>query len=397
MPTDATHDAARQAASLLSTLGIHLPPRVEDLVVAGMMLTAFCLVALCAYLFLRTLAQRCEARDAGSRAGLVIRRFTGPAVWLILLTGVMAMLVSLDALVSMRGAILRVYGALTAVTGVVVGLRLVSLLLDWSFQRLEPRLGSTTHHYAALSRKVVTVIVWAVGGILVLGQLGLEITPLLTTLGLGSLAVALALQDTLANFFAGIYLMLDRPIRVGDYVRLDTGDEGFVDAIGWRSTHIRLWSNYIVVIPNTRLTSSIITNLVLNQSETSVYIHGGVGYLNDLEHVERVLIEVAHETQERVDGAVTGAEPLIRFQEFGDSNITFLAILKVSEFAYQYVLKHEFIKAVHRRFREEGIEIAWPVRQLVVSQPLPVRVMAGTGSERPGAAAVLGPNEEFLA
>ena len=379
MPSNADN-AARQAESWLTTLLPNLSPQVKDLIIAGMILMVFLIIALCVYLFLRALARRIEQRDEKSRVGLVIRRFTGPAVWLILLTGLMATLVSLDALASAQGAILRVYGALMAVTGVIIGLRLVSLLLEWSFQRLEPRLGSTTYHYAALSRKVVTVAVWVIGGVLVLGQLGLEITPLLTTLGLGSLAVALALQDTLANFFAGIYLMIDRPIRVGDYVRLDTGDEGFVDAIGWRSTHIRLWSNYIVVIPNTRLTSSIITNLVLNQSETSVYIYGGVGYLNDLEHVERVLTKVADEVQERVDGAVTGAQPLIRFQEFGDSNITFLAILKVSEFAYQYVLKHEFIKAVHRRFREEGIEIAWPVRQLVAPHPLPVQVVHETAA-----------------
>jgi len=372
MPTDAP---AEQAATLLSTLGIHLTPLVEELVIAGMILAAFIVLALIAYLFIRALARRLVQRDEKNRVALILQRFLGPVIWLIVITGLMATLASLSSLAATRGAILRVYGALVAVTGVVVGLRLVTLLMEWSFQRLEPRLGSTTYHYAALSRKVITVIVWVIGGILVLGQLGLEITPLLTTLGLGSLAVALALQDTLANFFAGIYLMLDRPIRVGDYVRLDTGDEGFVDAIGWRSTHIRLWSNYIVVIPNTRLTSSIITNLVLNQSETSVYIYGGVGYLNDLEHVERVLHEVAVEVQTRVDGAVTEAEPLIRFQEFGDSNITFLAILKVSDFAYQYVTKHEFIKAVHRRFREEGIEIAWPVRQLVAPQPLPVRMV----------------------
>jgi small-conductance mechanosensitive channel len=373
MSTDAP---ARQAATLLSSLGIHLSPMVEDLVIAGMILAVFLLLALIAYLCMRVIAQRIRQRDEKSWVGLAVQRFIGPVVWVILLTGIMAMLASLNVLATTRGAIFRIYGALVAVTGVVVGLRVIALLLEWSFQRLEPQLGSTTHHYAALSRKVVTAVVWVIGGVLVLGQLGLEITPLLTTLGLGSLAVALALQDTLANFFAGIYLMLDRPIRVGDYVRLDTGDEGFVDAIGWRSTRVRLWSNYIVVIPNTRLTSSIITNLVLNQSETSVYVYGGVGYLNDLEHVERVLNEVAVEVQARVDGAVTGAEPLIRFQEFGDSNITFLAILKVSDFVYQYVTKHEFIKAVHRRFREEGIEISWPVRQLVAPQPLPMQMIA---------------------
>lgn len=378
LPDDitATSEAtARHTMSLLSQLGFNLSPQGENLVMAGVIFAAFLLLALLAYVAMGALGRRRTDAAQDGWTARMMHAFRGPAVLLVLLTGLMSALISLEMLATFRTLILRVYSASTLVLLIVIGMRVLSLLIDWWFHRLEGRIGSTTVHYASLTRKVVAAVIWAIGGMLVLGQIGIEITPLLTTLGLGSLAVALALQDTLANFFAGIYLMLDRPIRVGDYVRLDTGDEGFVDAIGWRSTRIRLWSNYIVVLPNSRLTSSVITNLVLNQSEVGVYIYGGVGYLNDLDHVERVLIEVGCEVMGRVEGAVATAEPLVRFQEFGDSNITFLAILKATDFAYQYVMKHEFIKAVHRRFKAEGIEIAWPVRQLVAPEPLPVRIM----------------------
>jgi len=172
--------------------------------------------------------------------------------------------------------------------------------------------------------------------------------------------------------------MLDRPVKVGDYVRLETGDEGFVDTIGWRSTRIRLWSNYVVVLPNSRLTTSAITNMVLNHTETSVYIRGCVGYQNDLDHVERVLIEVGHEVAARVEGAEPAIDPLVRYQDFGEVNIAFQVVLKVRDFVAQYALKHEYIKAIHRRFREEGIDIAWPVQPYTTPQMLPGQLPKGT-------------------
>jgi small-conductance mechanosensitive channel len=367
---------ADQAISLLTQLGLVLSPQVQDILVAAVIFAGFLLLAFLMQFIIRAVTRQVTRHSTVAFDDHHLRGVVRPVALLVVATGLMTALVSLDALGGLRGMIVRAYGVIALVIGIVLLLRVLDIFIDWGFARLRPRLGDNSAHYSGLSRKVLAGIVWVVGGIIVLGQLGVEITPLITTLGLGSLAVALALQDTLANFFAGIYLMLDRPIKVGDYVRLDTGDEGFVDGIGWRSTRIRLWSNYIVVLPNGRLTSSVITNMVLNHSETAVYIRGGVGYLNDLDHVERVLIETAHEVMARTEGACEGCEPLVRYQEFGDSNINFLVILKVTEFSYQYVLKHEYIKAVHRRFRDEGIEIAWPVRQLVAPHPLPVTLAA---------------------
>lgn len=378
MPTDiiTTTDArAEQASSLLDLLGLHFPPHIENMIIAGIILVGFILLAIVASLIISMLRRRYLAKDSEGLLGNLLFLLRSPFLSWIVISGVTSALIYLKYFTGIRSLILRIYGAVSVILLVIIASRIMSLLISWWFRRREQQEGGYNDHYSAMTSKIITALIWVVGSMLVLAQLGVKITPLLTTLGLGSLAVALALQDTLANFFAGIYLMLDRPIRVGDYVRLDTKDEGFVDAIGWRSTHIRLWSNYVVVIPNSRLTSSVITNMVLNKSETGVYIYGGVGYLNDLDRVEEVLIEVGREVLLRVNGAVSDAEPTIRFQEFGDSNIKFLAILKAEDFAFQYVIKHEFIKAVHKRFRNENIEIAWPVRQLVTSEPLPVRVM----------------------
>ena len=96
-----------------------------------------------------------------------------------------------------------------------------------------------------------------------LESLGVPVAPLLTTLGIGSLAVALALQDTLANFFAGLHLLADRPVRPGDYIKLHEGEEGFVETIGWRSSRLRTTKNNIVVVPNQKLSQAILTNFHL--------------------------------------------------------------------------------------------------------------------------------------
>jgi small-conductance mechanosensitive channel len=107
---------------------------------------------------------------------------------------------------------------------------------------------------------LIRVTVWGIGLLVLLRGLGVAITPILTALGIGGLAVSLALQDTLANFFAGIQIVVDKPIELGDRVRLESGQEGEVESIGWRSTRLRTETSDLVVIPNTKLVQSVVYN-----------------------------------------------------------------------------------------------------------------------------------------
>jgi len=197
------------------------------------------------------------------------------------------------------------------------------------------------------------------------------------------LAVALALQDTLSNLFAGIYMMVDRPVTVGDFIKLESGEEGFVEEIGWRNTKVRMWANNIVIIPNSKLSQSVLTNYYLPHQEMSVYVRCGVAYDSDLEHVERVCVEVAKEVMARVEGSATDWQPAVRFKEFADFSINFLVVLRVTDFAAQYLLAHEYIKALHRRFDREGIEIPFPIRTVIMHPPT---AKAPAGPEEPEAA-----------
>jgi len=215
---------------------------------------------------------------------------------------------------------------------------------------------------ASLTRLVVNVVVFGIGLLVIFQTLGIQITPIITALGVGGLAVALALQPTLANFFAGIQLLALKEINQGDYIALDTGQEGYVADIGWRSTTLRMLKNNLVVVPNTKMTDAIIVNYTLPSHPFGVVLGVGVSYASDLEKVERVSIEVAREVIQRVEGTVKEFDPVIRFHTFGDSSINYNLIVQCSEFAAQYAAAHELVKALHKRFQEEGIEIPFPIR-----------------------------------
>ena len=186
----------------------------------------------------------------------------------------------------------------------------------------------------------------------------------MASLGIGSLAVGLALQDTLSNLFAGFYLTLDRPARVGDYIRLESGEEGYVETIGWRSTQVRMLPNNMFVIPNSKLASSIFTNFYLPDRELAVLVDVGVSYNSDLKKVEKATIEVAKEVMKEISGGMPDFQPFIRFNTFADSSINFTVILRGREYVDQYLIKHEFIKRLHERYQREGIEIPYPQRTI---------------------------------
>ncbi len=178
------------------------------------------------------------------------------------------------------------------------------------------------------------------------------------------MAVALALQETLANIFSGLHLILSKQLRLGDYIRLSTGEEGRVTDITWRFTTIVPASgSNMVVIPNQKIASSNITNFSMPALDMTISIPVGVAYDSDLDFVEKVTLEVANEVIARVDSEVK-QPPLVRFTAFGESSIDFNVILHSSNFDHQFLLKHEFIKALTRRYREEGIDIPYPIRSI---------------------------------
>ncbi|OFZ80225.1 MAG: hypothetical protein A2583_11520 [Bdellovibrionales bacterium RIFOXYD1_FULL_53_11] len=251
-----------------------------------------------------------------------------------------------------------------AVHGVKIALVLLGLwILDRVLQVLF-RHGEFLHTLNEGTRTLflllTRLLTFSITILIVLDTMGISITPILASLGIGSVAVALALQDTLGNLFSGFYMLLDKPIRIGDFIRLDGGLEGHVKRIGWRSTHILLLSNNMIVVPNSRLSSQIITNFNLPESESAFLVPLSVAYDSDLSKAERVLLETASQIMKKTDGGAVQAEPLVRFGAFGNHGIECNVVLRAARFTDSYLLKHEFIKAAHARLASEGITIPYP-------------------------------------
>ncbi len=218
-----------------------------------------------------------------------------------------------------------------------------------------------------LITKIIDIFVYLIAILIILDHLNVEITALVASLGVGALAIGLALQSTLSNFFAGVHIITDKPIKVGDFIEIEGGLLGYVEDVGWRSTRIRTLLNTLVIVPNSKLAENIITNNSLPALEMSMVIQCGVSYKSDLEKVEKVTIDVAKKIQKNVSGAIKTFEPFIRYHTFGDSNINFSVILRVEKPVAKYVVKHEFIKALKKRYDKEGIKISWPVRKIYYS------------------------------
>jgi small-conductance mechanosensitive channel len=241
-----------------------------------------------------------------------------------------------------------------------VGVRVIVAVL--------PKKGGAPAALTGVVQSVTRVAIFALGAVVLLGALGVSVTPILTTLGVGGLAVALGLQETLSNVFAGIHLTIARNLRVGDFVKLETGEEGTIEDVGWRATRVRLLSNNVVVVPNSKLAQSVVTNYHLPSQETAVLVNLGVHYDSDLDLVEKATIEVARDVMKTVEGGVAEFDPFIRYNAFGESSIDFTVILRGKSFTDNYLIKHEFIRRLVARYRADQIVIPYPIRALNVSQ-----------------------------
>jgi small-conductance mechanosensitive channel len=224
-----------------------------------------------------------------------------------------------------------------------------------------------------LSESLAKMAVLILGLLLILrNAFNIEVTPILTALGVGGLAVALALQDTLSNLFAGVYVAMARQIRLGDYIKLNTGEEGYVTDIGWRSTTMRALANNMILVPNSKLGQAIVTNFHLPGKQMGASFQVGVSYACDPDQVERVLLETAIQGTKDIKGMMSDPAPAVAFDPgFGESAMLFTVSFQVAEFTDQFSVRNELRRRTLRRFRQEGIEIPFPTRTLRWEGPIP--------------------------
>jgi small-conductance mechanosensitive channel len=209
---------------------------------------------------------------------------------------------------------------------------------------------------SGLTQNVVRLLIVTFGALVVLNGLGVEIRPMLAALGVGGLAVALALQEPLSNLFAGIFVSVAGQIRIGDWVRLDTGLEGRVVDFNWRSTSLDAGSG-IAVVPNAKLSQAIVTNYNLPTPEVNVGVDFVVDHVTDPEGVEAVARGVGRDIQATVDGAVRGFEPVVRFTGFSDTGLRGTLQLRARSHPDLGVVRHAALARLQTAFKAGGIEV----------------------------------------
>ena len=339
---------------------------VGDLIYVGVVLLVGMLVAAAVRFVAARVKRRIRQRSRTSLVAQLVDDLDGPLALLVLLGVIYLTLLGLPPLDDYR-FMLRQGLTVASIAIVIFGsIRTQGNALTWYTRRIGRRSGQTKvlNSMVPMAKRIVSIALVAMGVLVILDQLGISIAPLIAGLGIGGLAVALALQGTLTNFFAGLNVLTDGSIRVGDFIELDGGMRGYVDQIGWRTTRIRLLANNMVIIPNSRLADSVATNYNYPEDQMSVYLEVGVSYSSDLDHVEQVTVEVAKQVMGKTEGSVVEYEPSIWYTQFGDSNINFWVVLRAHGYMDSWLLTHNFIKALFRRYNQEGIEISFPARNV---------------------------------
>jgi len=257
----------------------------------------------------------------------------------------------------------KILHVLMIVTGTIIASRSAAAFINIYIEKTKVAVAGFT-----IFINIIRLLVYLIGFMTILDSIGVSIAPILTAMGVGGLAVALGLQSTLANLFSGLHIIASGKLRVGDYIKVSTGEEGYVSDMTWRETEIRTSLDNIIVIPNSKLASASVTNYTLPHKESFMIVQVGVSYDSDLKKVEAITVAVAKEVMREVPGGVPESEPLIQYSRFSDSRIEFSLQLRVRDYDSQSRIQHELIMRLHKKYEQEGIVIPYPIRTVFMKE-----------------------------
>ena len=352
-------------AFVLAQFGLGDQPWVEPVVAIAVVLISMVVAALVHFVMF-PLVVRLTHQTPTELDDILIRAARWPInVGIVVLGLYLSLTITLDLPDGIQGFIDLIAQAVGAFLLVALFGRLVSRGMDWAISEQEKKSRRTVDARLLLMlRRVLVVMIYGLGLLLVINTLGIPISPLIAGLGLGGVAVALAIQPTLSNLFAGTYVMTEGVVSPGDYIEMEGGVAGYVLEVGWRSTRLRTWSNTLVVVPNARFAETIITNYYQPAPPVNVYLTCGVSYDSDLVRVEAVSMDVMNRILEASPHGVQEYGAYFGFDNFGESNVDFWLFVQARDRLASFELRSELVRELHRRFDEEGIVINYPVRSI---------------------------------
>jgi MscS family membrane protein len=328
-------------------------------------------IALVSLALLSAVVRALTARASNSTTREIVTKMRKPIFYFVLLFGLGQSL----AVLPRNAPIDFLERFLVAIAVGVFGLWVLYKVFDsalFYYQReIAPRTATKVDDVVVpVLRKLGIVVLWIAGVIVTLKTLGWDPTIIFAGAGIAGLVLAFAAQDTLSNFFAGMFLMLDRPFVDGDIIVLETGEVARVESVGLRTTELYEFDHHhAITVPNTQLASRRITNYSAPDSLFKVDIFVGVGYKSDVRKVERILLETARAEPELVTDGVWA--PVTQLREFAESQMTFMLRVTLRDPRDKSRVPSKLRAAIKTAFDAEGIEIPFPQRVVHVRPDAP--------------------------
>ena len=346
-------------------------------IAAGLILAAFVTLAILLRVVLAILTKRTNKDNADRLLLVIVGSIKGPTVLFVITLGLLFGYFTISRIeegifASLNGTseyAFQLWKVLAIFIATFTTSHLADRTIRWYLRNVAMNTATTLDDtLLPIFRRILPITIYAIGGLVAIDSLGISASPILAGLGIGGLAVALAVQPTLSNFFAGTYVVTEGELKTGDFIELDGGPAGYVESVGWRSTKIRTRFNNLVIIPNSRMAGSIVTNYFSPTPAMNIIVECGVSYESDLSHVETIALEEAASLVKESPHSVKNVDPFFGFSNFGDSNIDFFIFVQAVDRQGTFTLKSELMKRIHARFASEGIEINYPVRKLVMPE-----------------------------
>jgi small-conductance mechanosensitive channel len=317
-------------------------------------------------LFLKRIVSVFTAKTKTTLDDDLVRAIKKPLFYLILLFGLNYALLSIVYLESHSSLITKITTVLAIVILFFLIKRVINAIVKWYSYELYPRIKrGTEYKNLTIFNKVFDILLFLIFLVIVLRYLGVEITALVASLGIGGLAVALALQQTLGDLIAGVSIIGDKSLRIGDYVEFENGLGGYIDDVSWRTSRIKTLGNNYVIIPNTQLAQSIATDYSFGTTQTSIGVTIYVSYRNDLDKVEKIAKRLQRRSRKP-----SRVRPEAKSQSSGSRSSRTITSwpqsISINSFTDKWLVKHEYMKRLKKAFEKNHIEISYPTREIIM-------------------------------
>ena len=329
-------------------------------IAVGILILSFVVVKMLYWIFSNVI-RRLTSKTKTSLDDVLIDKLEKPLTYLVLILGYW---ISIHYLVFKEDVELVLENAayfLLVIDFTAILSRIVDALITEIIMPISEKSDSSfDNQLIPVIQKGVRSIIWILGIIIGLDNIGFDITAMIAGLGIGGLALALAAQDSVKNIFAGIMIFLDKPFRIKDRIQVD-GFDGIVEEVGLRSTRLRTLEGRIVTIPNSRFTDNSVTN-VTSQPTLKVKLNLGLTYDTDEVQMQKaidILEDIVKNQEAITDDYAAG------FNGFGDFSLNILFIYYVKPDSHWLDTQTLVNKEVLRRFNKEGLEFAFPTQTIV--------------------------------